>query len=121
VSTLAAKLDKAAKSIMFTHQSNRVSGIPLSNFPRGVTTLPRTKSQEYPAVLLALMVLLGMEDKYLSTDRTRAIQNVLVGLYMVWYVLKRTWLDRDELEKLPGLIHRCVPTQLRNHVRIMMS
>lgn len=106
--TLTGRLDTAAQNLNPTRQSNTVSGIPLgtSSFRHGVTSLPKLKSQEFPSVLMVLMVLLGMQGLYFTPQVTRQVQHALVGLYLCWYVLKRTWFDREELEKLPELIKR---------------
>jgi len=90
-----------------TRQSNRVSGIPLKNFPNGVSELPKMKSQEVPSVVLILMVLLGMRSKYLPEDLTFAVQCALTGIYVLWNTLKRPWLVRSEVkENLPRFAKR---------------
>ena len=69
--------------------------------------MPKVKAQEYPGLVLVLMVLLGTRDKYLDTQETRRIQTALSCMYVLWMVLKRTWMDRDEVvKKLPVLIKR---------------
>lgn len=69
--------------------------------------MPKLKAQEYPGVLLILMVLLGSKDKYMDTAQTRRVQMALSSMYILWMVLKRPWMDRDEVEsKLPALIKR---------------
>jgi len=53
------------------------------------------------------MVLLGSTDRYLPVAQTRNVQVALAAVYLVWFVLKRTWLDRDEFEeKFPTLVER---------------
>jgi hypothetical protein len=105
--TYTSAVDTAAQNLHPSRQSNRVSGIPLSfNAARGVTTIAKVKAQEYPSVILLFMVLLGMRSLYLPQETTRKVQYALVGLYLVWIVLKRTWYDREELHKLPPLIAR---------------
>jgi len=104
--TFTSALDLAAKGAPATRQSNTLSGTPLKNFPHGVTELPKTKSQEYPAVVLILMVLLGTNDKYLNPDHTYAVQCALTGLYLLWNTLKRPWLARGEAEKIPKFTQR---------------
>lgn len=107
--SLSAKLDLAAAHLLVTRQSNTISGIPLKHFAK-ISDLPKIKSQEYPAILLIIMVLLGMEGLYLEPPVTRAVQNALSGLYLMWYALKRHWVLRDEINKLPRLIIRSVHT-----------
>jgi len=104
--TFTSALDQAAKAAEATRQSNRMSGIPLKNFRNGVSELSKLKSQEYPAVILILMVLLGMKSKYLRDDMTYAVQCGLTGLYLLWNILKRPWLDREEVKHLPGFTKR---------------
>lgn len=103
---LTSRVDTEAASVFMTRQSNRKSGIPLTNFTDGITDLPKRKSQEYPGLLLVWMVMLGMGSKYLPQDQTRLVQHALAALYLTWYVLKRTWLDRDEVQNLPDVIAR---------------
>jgi hypothetical protein len=105
--TYTSKIDTAAQNLNPSRQSNRVSAIPLSfSATRGVTTVPKIKAQEYPSVVLLMMVLLGMKSLYLPVEMTRRVQFALVGLYLTWIVLKRTWYNREELKKLPSLIKR---------------
>lgn len=56
------------------------------------------------------MVLLGMGSLYLPKEQTRLVQHALVGLYLLWIVLKRTFYDRAEVKKLPYIIKRYVPS-----------
>jgi len=105
--TYTSALDTAAQNLNPSRQSNRVSGIPLSfNSSRGVTNIPKIKAQEYPSVVVLLMVLLGMKSLYLPREQTWAVQYALVGLYLMWIVLKRTWYNRQELHKLPGILSK---------------
>jgi len=83
----------------------------LKNFRSGVTSTALLKAQEYPALVVAFMVCLGTKDAYFSEEETENIQNALTGLTLCWYVLKRTWYDRKEIEKLPDLVHRYVKPQ----------
>lgn len=107
MNTFTARIDQQAQKTHPSRQSNRVSAIPLSfNSRRGLTNLPKTKAQEYPSVILLYMVLLGMNSLYLPKEQTRQVQYALVGLYLMWIVLKRTWYDRKEVKKLPNLITR---------------
>lgn len=103
--SLTSKLDQAAGSLLVTRQSNTISGIPLKRFGK-ISDLPKIKSQEFPAILLIVMVLLGMEGKYMDAALTRAVQNALSGLYLMWYALKRHWVFRDDITKLPQLVIR---------------
>lgn len=80
----------------------------MANFKDGTTDLPKRKSQEYPALILVWMVVLGMSGRILPQGLTRQIQHALAALYLTWYTLKRTWYDRVEILKLPGLIARWV-------------
>lgn len=90
-----------------TRQSNRLSNIPLKNCRGGISHLPKLKAQEYPAMVLLLMVLLGTHNKYMDTEETRRVQTALSHMYVLWMVLKQPWMDRDEVEeKLPLLIKR---------------
>lgn len=66
------------------------------------------KSQEYPSIILVLMVLLGMEGLYLEPELTRNVQYALSGLYFLWYYLKRSWVRKDGVDELPGLVERWV-------------
>lgn len=78
--------------------------------------MPKLKSQDFPAVVLSIMVALGMEDKYLDKEVTVDVQASLAGLYMLWHTLKRTWYSRDEVTtRLPELIERWVAGQHRSH------
>ena len=104
--SLTAQLDAAAKSTKATRQSNKVSGVPLKNFPSGISDLPKVKSQEYGAVILTLTVILGTADKYTSKERTKVVQNALSGLHVLWHVLKRPFVEVDQLDKVPGLVSR---------------
>lgn len=104
--SLTNRLDSACITTLPTRQSNRVSGIPLRHFPRGFSTTARNKSQEFPALILVLMVVLGMEGLYMSTEDTHETQYAITGLYLVWHVLKRPWISRAELPKLNDLIKR---------------
>ena len=81
--------------------------VPLHTYRSGVTSLPKLKAQEYPGVTLVLVVLLGTKSRYLIEDDTRVVQVALSALFVVWTVLKRTWLDQSEVEtKLPGITRR---------------
>ena len=105
--TFTTKIDTEAQKIHPSRQSNRVSAIPLSfNSARGVTNLPKVKAQEYPSIILLYMVLLGMKSLYLPQAQTRQVQYALVGLYLMWIVLKRTFYVRKEVKKMPHLINR---------------
>ena len=105
--TFTQQLDSHVAAINFTRQSNTVSGIPLHYFRGGVSDLPKLKSQEFPAVILAIMVALGVEDKYLDEETTAEVQAALAGLFMLWHTLRRTWYNREEVEtRLPALIER---------------
>lgn len=104
--TFKARIDTEAAKTHPSRQSNRVSAIPLSfSSARGVTNLPKTKAQEFPSIILLYMVLLGMKSLYLPQEQTRMVQYALVGLYLMWIVLKRTWYDREEIKKLPHIIN----------------
>ena len=118
---LTARVDSEAATLSMTRQSNRKSGIPLTNFTGGITDLPKRKSQEYPALILVWMVILGMGSRYLSQPETRMVQHALAALYLTWYVLKRTWYDREEVKSLPDLIARCVATYMLLHIYFMSS
>ena len=111
---ICTRLDAAIQQTDFSKQSNRVCGIPLYNFRSGVSSLPKIKSQEYAGALLALMVVLGMNDKYLPTAQTLRVQCALSGLYLLWFFLKRTYIPREELGKLPGLVNRSESVLLRS-------
>jgi len=99
-------VDEEASELLVTRQSNRKSGIPLVNFKGGITDLPKRKAQEYPALILLWMVLLGMGSRYFPQDQTRLIQHALAALYLTWMVLKRSWYDREEVKTIPDLIAR---------------
>ena len=109
---MAAALSSAVAEIDFTRQSNRLSGVPLHNFRGGVTSLAKVKSQEYPSVVLVLVLCLGTKDKYLPTEKTLQVQYALSGLYLLWFFLKRFWIRRSELLRLPGLVCRYVVYRL---------
>ena len=107
VHDLTSQLDAAPQAFDGTRQSNRVSCTPLKTTRSGITNLPKTKAQEYPAVLVLLVVLLGTEAKYVDTEETRKVQNALSATYVLWFVLKRTWFDKAEVqEKLPDTVKR---------------
>ena len=113
---LTARVDTEAASLSMTRQSNRKSGIPLANFTGGITDLPKRKSQEYPALILMWMVILGMGSRYLPQEQTRMVQHALAALYLTWYVLKGTWYDREEVKSLPDLIARCAVAYILLHI-----
>ena len=45
--------------------------------------MAKVKSQDYPSVLLVLMLVLGTGDRYLGKDTTNAVQTALSSLYLV--------------------------------------
>lgn len=115
--SLVAKLDASASNLHPQRQSNNVCGIPLKHFNK-ISELPKIKSQEYPSIILVLMVLLGTEGLYMDPDLTINVQHALSGLYLMWYSLKRHWVYRNEVEKLPSFICRC--SQPASHACIIM-
>jgi len=64
------------------------------------------KSQDYPALVLVLMALLGMNSLYFDETTTHVIQNAFAALYVCWFLLRRSWYDTEELKKMPGLMSR---------------
>jgi len=96
-SDLSAAMDTAAQHLDMTRQSNRVCGIPLKNRRKGVSNLPKVKAQEFPGITLVAMVLLGTRGKYLEETDTRNVQTAFSALYLLWMVLRRTWMDREEV------------------------
>lgn len=100
------RLDAAAQNLRSHRQSNTKSHIPLASsaFRHGISELPKLKSQEYPAVLVVLMALLGMKSLYLKEEDTIAVQRALVLLYLTWSVLKRNWYRKAEVNKIPKII-----------------
>lgn len=93
-----SKLDARAQSIMFTRQGDRASKIPLKNFRKAISSLPKIKSQEYPACVLAMKVCLGVSSEtFLDFDKLREVQDCLSDLYTTWYILKRESIPRDKI------------------------
>lgn len=105
-STNTGKLDAVAQKLRASRQSNKLSGIPLASgvFHHGITDLPKLRSQEYPSVIVVIMVLLGMGSLYLPKERTVVVQRALVLLYLSWSVLKRDWIRRDQVSQIPKLL-----------------
>jgi len=101
---LTATMDLASMELNMTRQSNTVCNIPLKNCPKGVSTLSKLKAQEYPGVILLIMVVLGTKNQYLDQRRTRNVQTALSAMYVLWMVLRRTWMDKEETDaQLPSL------------------
>jgi hypothetical protein len=100
-------LDTVAMQIQMTRQSNTKCCIPLKNCRTGISTLPKLKAQEFPGVILLIMVVLGTKAKYLEQAQTRNVQTALSAMYLLWMVLRRTWMDKEETKtRLPSLIRR---------------
>lgn len=87
-------------------QSLSGGSIPLagSAFRHGISELPKLKSQEYPAVILVLMALIGMKSLYLAEDETLVVQRALALMFLTWSVLKRNWYRKAEVHKIEKLI-----------------
>lgn len=110
---LLQELNDRVTKYFSSRQSNRVCGIPVRNFPTGITSLAKMKSQEIPAVVLSWMYALGMDEHFLAADTTAKVQDALTSLYVVWYALKRPSMEKDELPVLQSLLERCVPLTQR--------
>lgn len=104
---LTAALDAAAQSVDMTRHSNTVCNIPFKNMRSGISSLPKLKAQEYPGVILLVMVILGTSNKYLDTNTTRNVQVALSAMYLLWMILRRTWMDKEEIRtRLPDLVRK---------------
>lgn len=107
-----AKLDSRVQAISFTRQSHRDSSVPLKNFRMGVSDLAKLKSQEYPALTLALMVAIGVEDAFLVGETgptpvdTTTVQDALSLCLFTWSVLKRIEFYEEHLPTLQRLVER---------------
>lgn len=101
-----SRLDAAAQKMRPHRQSLVAGSIPLagSAFRHGISELPKLKSQEYPAVIVVVMALMGMKELYLPHDQTVLVQRALVLLYLTWSVLKRNWYRRVEVPKIAKLV-----------------
>lgn len=89
-----------------TRQSRRGGGIPVKNLSHGASETPKMKAQEYPALILALIVAIGTGNYFFSVENTMEIQWALALLYMMWLVLKQPRIRADQRPRFEALVTR---------------
>lgn len=81
------------QNLPLSRQSRRHGGLPLKT-PSSGLTCSRAKAQEYSALVLALMVALGVEHRFLQEHVQGDIQLALALLFITCVVLKQPFYKR---------------------------